>query len=68
MHFKVSIKLIWFFNFKLSSPIPNFKSLADISNKQEIKMLNKYGVNAYLIGEGIIKNNNIIDSTKELIE
>tara|TARA_B100001057_G_scaffold99561_2_gene96520 strand:- start:7996 stop:8787 length:792 start_codon:yes stop_codon:yes gene_type:complete len=43
-------------------------SESGIFNKKEINMLNKCGVNAYLIGESIIKNSNIIDSTKKLIE
>jgi indole-3-glycerol phosphate synthase len=43
-------------------------SESGIFNKKEINMLNKCGVNAYLIGESIIRNNNIIDSTKKLIE
>lgn len=43
-------------------------SESGIFNKKEINMLNNYGVNAFLIGESIIRNDNIIDATKKLIE
>ena len=42
-------------------------SESGIFDKKEINLLNKYGVNAYLIGESIIKSDDIVSSIKKLI-